>query len=210
MLQLSKRALISFAAALPLLAPGLSCGDIPGRAWRGGPAESGEARLVMEAAWRDARLREMDALHEARIAAYAREYGIGRELSRKVYEAARAEQVSPALAFGLVHVESGFDPRARGPHGSIGLTQLLPRTARQLAPGVQAGDLYSPRLNLRLGFRYLRDLLDRFDENVLVALSAYNRGPELVQALLERGRDPRNGYARKVLRTVEESTAPAL
>lgn len=151
-----------------------------------------------------------EASHSARIAAYATSYGIRPGLSRLIYDSARAERVNPALAFGLVNVESAFNPRAIGPTGSIGLTQLQPRTARGLAPNVSTSDLYTPRLNLTLGFRYLRSLLDRFDEDTGLALSAYNRGPERVAGMLARGRTPRGGYARKVLRDVEQRSLATL
>lgn len=156
--------------------------------------------------WRKAPLIE-ESSHEARIVTFARRYGIGRKLSTQIYQAARAERLHPGLAFSLVRVESGFDPRSIGPKGSIGLTQIQPRTARHLEPRVEPRDLYSPALNLRLGFRYLRSLIEEFDDPVL-ALTAYNRGPGHVTTLLARGRDPRNAFARAILRNVER-TLPA-
>jgi len=53
--------------------------------------------------------------------------------------------------------------------------------------------------NLRVGFRYLRYLIDKYDGNVRLALTAYNRGPGTVDRLLRQGRNPDNGYAGKVL-----------
>jgi soluble lytic murein transglycosylase-like protein len=50
-----------------------------------------------------------------------------------------------------------------------------------------------------VGFKYLRHLLDQFDGNEKLALTAYNRGPGTVSKLLKRGRNPDNGYAEKVL-----------
>ena len=172
-----------------------------------GPARSEASVTATASAWREARLRDVEAVHEARIAEYAQRYGIGRRLSTQIYEAARAEQVSPALAFGLVRVESGFDPRARSPQGSIGLTQLQPRTARELDPRVGAAELYAPRTNLALGFRYLRRMLERFGHDVPLALAAYNRGPGHVEQQLARGVRPRTGFARKVLGQVEAPSA---
>lgn len=160
-------------------------------------------------AWTEGRLRQVRASSQARIAAFARRYGIAHQLSRQIYETARSERVDLALAYSLVKVESGFDPRAVGPSGSIGLTQLQPRTARGLAPNVSQEDLYSPRLNLTLGFRYLRAMLERFNDRTL-ALSAYNRGPGHVESLLSQGRTPRTSYARKVLRGVEQASGIAL
>jgi soluble lytic murein transglycosylase-like protein len=161
-------------------------------------------------AWREARLRDAQDLHEARIAAFAKSYGIGRRLSTQIYEAAREERLNPALAYSLVRVESRFDPRVVGRAGAIGLTQIRLRTARELFPDVTAAELHSPHLNLRLGFRYLRSLLDRFGQDAPLALAAYNRGPTRVQGMLARGLDPRNAYTRKILRNVELRSAATL
>ncbi|MFN2431772.1 MAG: lytic transglycosylase domain-containing protein [Gemmatimonadota bacterium] len=169
----------------------------------------GSSRASPGATWREARLQGPGELHDRRISAFARRYGIGSGLSRQIYEAACAEQVHPALAFGLVKTESGFDAGAVGPTGSIGLTQLQPDTARELSPSVSVGDLYRPRVNLALGFRYLRRQLDRFDD-VTLALAAYNGGPSRVETLLASGRHPRGAYARKVLHNVEPASRAAL
>ncbi len=157
-----------------------------------------------------ARFESGDPQHALRITAFARRYDIEPRLSRQIYEAARAERVSPALAFGLVLVESGFDPSAVGPGGAIGLTQIRPGTAREMAPRVQPVDLYAPGLNLQLGFRYLHTLLDRFDQDVTLALAAYNRGPTHVEQQVARGEAPGTAYARKVLRNVERGSAATL
>jgi soluble lytic murein transglycosylase-like protein len=170
----------------------------------------GDRPLVYPEAARSWGLSDSGERHTARITAFASHYRIRQQLSRQIYEAARAEQVSPALAFGLVRVESGFDPQAVGPSGSIGLTQIRPGTAREIAPEVTSDDLYSPRLNLRLGFRYLRSLLDRFDQDAALALAAYNGGPGLVEQLLARGQRPRGEYARKILRNVERAPPATL
>ncbi len=167
------------------------------------------AQRNLGAAWTEARLRQTRSWSDERIGAFARRYGIAHQLSRQIYEAARSERVDPALAYSLVKVESGFDPRAVGPSGSVGLTQLQPRTARSLAPHVSPEDLYSPRLNLRLGFRYLRSMLERFDDRAL-ALAAYNGGPGRVESHLSQGRSARTSYALKVLRDVERTSSAAL
>jgi hypothetical protein len=67
-----------------------------------------------------------------RAAAYARMYGIDHSLALKIVQHALAEGLDPDLAFRLVRVESVFKPNARGPSGSLGLTQLMPSTARAL------------------------------------------------------------------------------
>ena len=83
--------------------------------------------------------------------------------------------------------------------GAIGLTQLMPRTAAWLLPGTSKADLVNPDVNLPLGFKYLKSLIDRYNGNTRMALLAYNRGPGIVDRVLRQGKDPNNGYADKVL-----------
>lgn len=128
-----------------------------------------------------------------------RDTQLTRALAERIVDLATAVGLDPDLAFGLVHAESSFDPRARSPVGALGLTQLMPRTARWLDPSVGVSDLYDPDTNLRLGFRYLRQLLDKYGGDLRLALLAYNRGPGTVDRLLGRGVDPDNGYVEKVL-----------
>lgn len=126
-------------------------------------------------------------------------YGIGADLAMDIQEIALAEGVDPKLAFELVRVESEFDGRAISPVGAVGLTQLMPRTAQILSPGITRRDLFDRKTNLRLGFRFYNDLLAYYDGNVRLALLAYNRGPSTVDRLLKEGIDPGNGYASMIL-----------
>jgi len=134
------------------------------------------------------------------IIEYSTRYGIAADLSAAIYDLALAEGVDPALAFRLVKTESNFSAGATSKAGAIGYTQILPSTARLFEPGLTTKQLYAPRTNLRLGFRYLRDLLERYDGELGLALLAYNRGPAKVQELLDAGRDPQNGYAATVMK----------
>ncbi len=84
--------------------------------------------------------------------------------------------------------------------GAVGLTQVLPSTARLYEPGLTTQQLYDRDTNLRIGFRYLRDLLDRYPTNMSLALLAYNRGPAKVEQLLGAGRNPANGYEAEVMK----------
>jgi len=133
------------------------------------------------------------------VAAYARKYGIGRDMADAIERAARAERVETELAFRLVRVESAFNPRALSPVGAIGLTQLMLPTAMELQPGITRDRLYDRDTNLRLGFRYFRRLLRFYGGDVRTALHAYNRGMGTVARIRKAGGDPANGYARKVL-----------
>ena len=89
--------------------------------------------------------------------------------------AAGAAGICPALLSALVWQESRWNPSAVSPKGAVGLTQLMPQTAREL--GVDPTD---PVANLAGGARYLRQLLNSFDGNVEKALAAYNAGPARV------------------------------
>jgi soluble lytic murein transglycosylase-like protein len=133
---------------------------------------------------------------------YAAKYRITGALSGAIYDAAIAEGIHPAIAFQVVKVESRFRPTAKSPGGALGYTQIRLATARAYDPSLTAADLLEGDTNLRLGFRFLRDLLRRFDSNLQLALVAYNRGPTLVDSLLTQGEDPRNGYQELVLRGV--------
>ncbi len=91
-------------------------------------------------------------------------------------------KVDPALLAALVRQESSFDPGARSRVGARGLAQIMPSTARWLAPGAGVRDFHEPLLavpevNLRMGARYLRDQLRRYDGAHDLALAAYNAGP---------------------------------
>ena len=132
-------------------------------------------------------------------AALAGEYKIPKSLAHNIVRAAADEDISPRTALGLVRAESSFRTAAVSPVGAIGLTQLMPATARWLQPGVTRAELKNPETNLRIGFKYLRSLIDKYDGNEKLALTAFNRGPGTVDKLLKRGANPDNGYAEKVL-----------
>ena len=132
--------------------------------------------------------------------AFARRYRISPELAQEIHQAAHEEGIDPDLAFRLVRVESAFNPRARSYAGALGLTQLMPGTARWLDRSMNNREaILEPRRNLRIGFRYLRSLIGKYDGDLRLALLAYNRGDGAVDRDLRRGRDPENGYTRRVL-----------
>ena len=87
---------------------------------------------------------------------------------------AREEGVDPALVRAVVAVESAHDPAAVSPKGAAGLMQLMPATAEQF--GLSRHRRTEPEPNLRAGARYLRWLLDYFDQDRRLALAGYNAG----------------------------------
>lgn len=96
---------------------------------------------------------------------------------RELIEAASAQyKVDADLIASVIAVESNFEPKAISRRDARGLMQLLPETAARL--GVR--DIFDPRENIDAGTRYLGDLLRRYDNNLVLALAAYNAGPETV------------------------------
>ena len=134
---------------------------------------------------------------EGKVQQYS-EYGLTREMASDIYDMAIAAEIDPDVAFGLVRAESSFKNTATSYVGAIGLTQLMPATAKWLEKGISNNELREPRTNLRIGFKYLRQLIDKYEGNTDMALVAYNRGPGTVDRILKRGGDPDNGYAKFV------------
>ena len=89
-----------------------------------------------------------------------------------IEEAARDNGIDPFLLHAIIRAESGYNPNALSVKGAVGLMQLLPITAKRY--GVK--DLYDPRDNIRGGAKYLKDLMELFENNVELALAGYNAG----------------------------------
>lgn len=141
----------------------------------------------------------LEAVDRAQATRWAGEYDIPVALAGSIQQAAVAEGVPLAIAFGLVATESSFRQKVVSPMGAVGYTQVLPSTARWLDPAVTRASLFAEETNLRIGFRYLNYLFDYYDGDLRLAVTAYNRGPGTVDKLLAVGRDPENGYADRVL-----------
>jgi transglycosylase-like protein with SLT domain len=126
---------------------------------------------------------------------------------RELVEAAAARySVDADLITSVMAVESNFDPKALSRKNARGLMQLLPETAARL--GVQ--DIYDPQENIEAGTRYLKELLQKYNNDMVLTLAAYNAGPERVQ---QYGRVPpfteTISYVRRVKRGYEKSKSKA-
>lgn len=132
------------------------------------------------------------------IMTYSSRYKIGADLAGVIYDVALAEGIDPELGFRLVNVESQFNDHAVSPAGAIGLTQLMPATAKYFKKGITRQGLFDRKTNLRIGFRYLHALITENQGDLTMALLVYNRGPATVASLQAQGIDPHNGYGRLV------------
>jgi soluble lytic murein transglycosylase-like protein len=141
--------------------------------------------------------RELERAHQ--ILEFASRYSIPADLATQIYDVAIAEGIPAAVGFQLVKVESGFQNTAQSSAAAIGLTQLRLVTARAYDATVDPSDLMNADVNLRLGFRYLKDLLARFDHNLPLALEAYNKGPTFVSAEKELGNEVEGRYSKAVI-----------
>ena len=99
------------------------------------------------------------------------------DLNETVKAASGTYKLDPDLVTSVIRAESGFNVRAVSPKGAQGLMQLMPQTASQL--GVH--NAFDPQANVEAGTRYLSELLERYDFDLVKALAAYNAGPQRVE-----------------------------
>ena len=114
-----------------------------------------------------------------------------------ISSASRNFSVDPDLVRAVIQAESNFNPQAVSPKGAMGLMQLMPATAREMA----VTDPFDPEENIQGGVRYLSELLRLLNHKLPLALAAYNAGPTKVLARneippIEETRD----YVQRVLR----------
>ncbi|MCU1304434.1 MAG: Lytic transglycosylase, catalytic [Candidatus Sulfotelmatobacter sp.] len=99
------------------------------------------------------------------------------DLNEVVRTASGTYRLDPDLVNSVIRAESGFNVRAVSPKGAQGLMQLMPKTASHL--GIQ--NAFDPQANIDGGTRYLRELLERYNFDLIKALAAYNAGPQRVE-----------------------------
>jgi soluble lytic murein transglycosylase-like protein len=124
-------------------------------------------------------------------------------VARAVVRAEEEHSIPALLVLALIEQESHFRPKAAGPGGSIGLMQLMPRVARDLAqrhgiPWQGIRTLTDPVKNVHLGVLYLAEMREHFGDTQL-AMAAYNIGPYAVKKRLARGKSCKGPYVYGVL-----------
>lgn len=162
--------------------------------------QAGKMRSLLSAREGELELARLELTRMNTVMDNSRRYRIPADLAASVYDIAVAEGIDPKVAYSLVNVESEFFHKAVSPVGAMGLTQVMPATGRMLQPGLERADLFDPETNLRLGFRFLREMLSHYNGDLDLALHAYNRGPGVVDRILRTGGNPANGYADVVLK----------
>jgi soluble lytic murein transglycosylase len=107
----------------------------------------------------------------------------------KVMMHASDKQLDPSIIYGVMRRESLFDPKAKSRVGALGLMQLMPATARDVAKGLglkepRQADILKIGNNINFGTQYFRTVLNRFGNNTSLAAAAYNAGPSNVKRWL--------------------------
>ena len=138
--------------------------------------------------------------------------------SSYVYKYAEEYEVDPILIFAIIKAESNFNPNVVSGSNAIGLMQLMEPTAEESARKqeikfIEGETLYNPELNIQLGTKYFSNLMKEYNNNYLLALTAYNAGIGNVKRWIEQGIIKEDGsdienipfketnnYVRKILR----------
>lgn len=108
-----------------------------------------------------------------------------------VDEAAAAQQIDPYIVYAVITQESAFNETAVSRAGALGLMQIMPKTGKAVAEKLYGNDfkkddLFLPEINITLGARYLKELMEEFKGNIVLALAAYNAGPPAVKSWLKK------------------------
>ncbi len=106
-----------------------------------------------------------------------------------VFKNATLKNLDPSVIYGVMRRESLFDPSAGSPVGALGLMQLMPRTAKQVAKSLglkkpRRSDILNVENNINFGTQYFKKVMSKFDNNTALAAAAYNAGPYRVKKWL--------------------------
>jgi soluble lytic murein transglycosylase len=201
------------AMAAPLLRDGLSSWNLA-LPWSSAPAASAPTQPAAEQTAAAATTPYSYEADRETIVEMIRDYRLQADeawrqrLADAIYRESLAASVDPFLVASIVAKESSFSSQAVSHAGAVGLMQLRPFVARDVAlsssiewNGVET--LHSPQRNVRLGIIYYKDLLERFDGDVEIALTAYNYGPTRVSRQLSNGTYRGSSYADEIIRLYE-------
>lgn len=125
-------------------------------------------------------------------------------IDEHVKEVAARHGVRADLVAAVIEAESDGNPRAVSRRGARGLMQLMPKTAKRLG----VADPFDPKENIEAGVKHLRAMMDRFDNNIPLALAAYNAGE--VAVIKYRGVPPyreTRAYVKRIMKKLDRSTA---
>lgn len=140
------------------------------------------------------------------------------DYSEYVEKYAKEFHIDKLFIFSMIKAESNFKPDIVSSSGAIGLMQLMETTAEETASKLEISyqgekSLYDPETNIQLGTKYISDLLEEYNGNYLLALTAYNAGKGNVAKWIENGTIQADGsdienipfretnnYVRKILR----------
>ena len=109
--------------------------------------------------------------------------------SKQITQNAAIQKVDPSWAYAVIRQESAFMSDARSPAGAMGLMQIMPRTGKSIARDLDTrlndtNQLLEVDTNIRFGISYLRKVMNRFDQNTVLATAAYNAGSQRVKGWL--------------------------
>lgn len=102
-------------------------------------------------------------------------------------EVSQRLKVDPLLAHSLIRQESNYQPDIVSKVGAVGLMQLMPYTAKDVARRVhietpEPSDLMQAHINIKLGIKYMEEVFESFDNNMIHAIASYNAGPVAVRS----------------------------
>ncbi len=123
------------------------------------------------------------------------------EILKKIYPTGYSEYVEKYseennldkyLVYAVIKAESNFNPEVKSSSGAIGLMQLMEETAMERSniideKSIETFDLYDPETNIRLGTSYLAYLIELYDGNLILAVTAYNAGLGNVEEWIKQG-----------------------